>query len=192
MSIYHDILGVGPKATDAEIKKAYRKKAFEFHPDRNKSEGAQEKFVEATIAYEYLLYGKLNTSTTNTSSSQGSTTTKSKQQKRPPKDPEEFAAWKKQAQQKAEAQAKVRYEEFKKQNAAFKKTFFYPFALVLTLVVALLCAIISAAFFALPFIILLKTDQWFLGLLSVAYWLVAYGAYNSTLEMVRIFKIHFT
>ena len=32
---YYDILGVGKDATDTEIKKAYRKMAMEFHPDRN-------------------------------------------------------------------------------------------------------------------------------------------------------------
>ncbi len=51
---YYQILGVGKNATDAEIKKAYRKLALENHPDRNKSKEAEGKFKEATRAYEVL------------------------------------------------------------------------------------------------------------------------------------------
>ncbi|HCQ29847.1 MAG TPA: molecular chaperone DnaJ, partial [Flavobacteriales bacterium] len=43
---YYEILGVGKNATDEEIKKAFRKLALEFHPDRNKSKGAEDKFKE--------------------------------------------------------------------------------------------------------------------------------------------------
>ncbi len=51
---YYDILGVSQKATDAEIKSAYRKQALKWHPDRNKESGAEEKFKEVTKAYEVL------------------------------------------------------------------------------------------------------------------------------------------
>ncbi len=55
---YYEILGVGKKATDAEIKAAYRKKALEWHPDRNKSPQAAEKFKEVNQAYEVLSNGE--------------------------------------------------------------------------------------------------------------------------------------
>lgn len=55
---YYDILGVSKSASKEEIKKAYRKLALEYHPDRNKSAGANEKFKEINEAYEVLADAK--------------------------------------------------------------------------------------------------------------------------------------
>jgi DnaJ-class molecular chaperone len=51
---FYDILGVNKSASQEEIKKAYRKKALEFHPDRNKAADAEAKFKEVNAAYEVL------------------------------------------------------------------------------------------------------------------------------------------
>lgn len=51
---YYEILGVGKSATGDEIKKAYRKLALQWHPDRNKSSDAHEKFKEINEAYAVL------------------------------------------------------------------------------------------------------------------------------------------
>src|SRR5438045_9113100 len=52
---YYKILGVDKKASESEIKKAYRKLAQQYHPDRNpKNSAAHEKFKEINEAYEVL------------------------------------------------------------------------------------------------------------------------------------------
>lgn len=52
---FYEILGIGKSATEAEIKKAYRKKAIEYHPDKNPgNKEAEENFKTAAEAYEVL------------------------------------------------------------------------------------------------------------------------------------------
>ncbi len=54
MKDYYEILGVSKNATKDEIKRAYRKLAMKYHPDRNKDPGAAEKFKEISEAYAVL------------------------------------------------------------------------------------------------------------------------------------------
>jgi molecular chaperone DnaJ len=51
---YYEVLGVSRGASDEEVKKAFRRLAFEYHPDRNHDDGAAEKFKEVNEAYEVL------------------------------------------------------------------------------------------------------------------------------------------
>lgn len=51
---YYEVLGIDRSAPEAEVKKAFRRLALEYHPDRNPSHDAEEKFKEVSEAYEVL------------------------------------------------------------------------------------------------------------------------------------------
>ncbi|MCC6175499.1 MAG: molecular chaperone DnaJ [Chloroflexi bacterium] len=51
---YYEVLGIGRSASEDDIRKAYRRLALQFHPDRNKDPGAAEQFKEVKEAYEVL------------------------------------------------------------------------------------------------------------------------------------------
>ncbi|MDR2636436.1 MAG: molecular chaperone DnaJ [Mycoplasmataceae bacterium] len=51
---YYEVLGISKNASQDDIKRAFRKKAMEYHPDRNKAADAEAKFKEVNEAYEVL------------------------------------------------------------------------------------------------------------------------------------------
>ena len=51
---YYEVLGVSRDATEGAIKRAFRKLAFQCHPDRNREDGAEARFKEVNEAYEVL------------------------------------------------------------------------------------------------------------------------------------------
>lgn len=51
---YYEVLGISKEATEAEIKKAYRKLSMKYHPDKNKASDATDKFKEVQEAYDTL------------------------------------------------------------------------------------------------------------------------------------------
>ena len=51
---YYEVLGIPRGASDEEIKRAFRKLALEYHPDRNRSDGAADRFKEINEAYQVL------------------------------------------------------------------------------------------------------------------------------------------
>ncbi|MGZ5281095.1 MAG: J domain-containing protein [Bacteroidia bacterium] len=110
----HNILGVPTGASKEEIKKAYRKKAFEYHPDKNTSPGAHEKFIEITEAYEELVEGKRSKSSTSYTPPNYTYEDIAEQRRR-------------ERHERAERYAQMRYEEFQEETDAFKAADSYYF-----------------------------------------------------------------
>lgn len=102
---YYAVMGLTPSATLDDIKKAYRNKAKQLHPDRNPSPNAEAEFIELQEAYEYIEALHKNGS-------------------RIKKDPQidEFEKWWRAAAQEAERKekqkrnAQMRYEEYLKSD----------------------------------------------------------------------------
>lgn len=97
---YYRILGIKQNASDDEIRKAYRKKAMEYHPDRNSSPDSQEMFIRINEAYEYLMAHPYRRNITEEEVSRN------------------YQAWidyrREEARRRAEAYAKASYAEFRK------------------------------------------------------------------------------
>lgn len=107
---YFRILGINPTADQNAIKKAYRKQALRFHPDKNKSADAHIQFIKITEAYEILIGIK------KIKIADGTTTTYR------PKTKEEVFA-----EKVAQAKARWRYqqaEEERKDKAYYRKVAF--------------------------------------------------------------------
>lgn len=187
MNSYYKILDLKPGATDAEIKKAYRRKAFEFHPDRNKTPGAHEKFIEITIAYEVLLSGKQ----VFTQSSYSSTTYT--RQTSPAPDSEAYKKWQQQAKERAEAQAKRRYEEFKKKNEAFKRRWYFPIIQLLILLSIFACGSLALLFFSIPVWVFIReeSESWPMSLLSLFWTLPGVWLAAITKDIWEIYRTDF-
>ena len=51
---YYDVLGISRGSSEEEVRKAFRRLALEYHPDRNRKDGAEERFKEINEAYQVL------------------------------------------------------------------------------------------------------------------------------------------
>ena len=132
MSKYHDILGIPKGATKQAVKRAFRKQAMKWHPDKNDSLEASDIFQKINEAYEYLAEGKVpiehySYNTPKSYKSTVSTYDKYKNVYVPPTDPVERAKWQAvQNQVRNEIKAK-NYEDMLKEHAAFQKSPWFEF-----------------------------------------------------------------
>lgn len=112
---YLHILGLTANADDKEIKKAYRKKAMQFHPDINQSAGAEDMFIKINEAYEYL------TKPTFVRKQQSDTEQKSAEEQRK----DDFRERMKRAQEIYKRRKIEEYREREERFNLFKKTFLF-------------------------------------------------------------------
>jgi curved DNA-binding protein CbpA len=112
---YYDILGLRASATQDEIKRAYRKKAMESHPDVNPTPGAAEVFVRINEAYailsdsqKRLVYNqKLRDQAARAAGNSYAQNTQSARD-------EAYRQWVQQAKAQAAASANMNYQDFKR------------------------------------------------------------------------------
>ncbi len=131
MSKFHDILGVSTGSSKQVIKRAFRKQAMIWHPDRNGSPEASLKFQKINEAYEYLVEGKIPAHPYSRAPRQQSPVVsaydKYKNVYVPPKDPVEYAQWQA-VQNQVRNEIRVKnYEEMLKEHQAFQKSPWFNF-----------------------------------------------------------------
>lgn len=166
---YYKILNLPPGASKENIKKAYRKKALELHPDRNKSSDAHEKFVELTIAYESLINGV--PAKPARTYKRKDPAEKYKDVYTAPSDPEEYKEWLKVARMRAGQQARMRFEEFKKNNDAFKKSKYYTLAKSFSYLIFIIGCTLGFLSLSAPVIFGIKANSFGVALFTLIFFL---------------------
>jgi Ca2+-dependent lipid-binding protein len=134
LSAYYEILGLPDNASDEEIRKAFRKKAKQYHPDVNKSPDANARFILIKKAYEILI--------NRNSYSSASTAT---HRANPMTSYEAYMSWRKSQQEKAEYEAKLRHQEFLRNKQKLKESVWY-YPLYIMLYIATIFCYLFAAF----------------------------------------------
>jgi hypothetical protein len=147
MKNYFAILGLLPGARADEIRQAYRKLAKQYHPDVNKSPDAHERFCEITEAFEYLINhwplfaGKeLNHEDIER---------RNKEYQETPV----YEQFRKEAQERAKRQARMRYDKFRKQHEAFQESGINDIALLLSIFMRVLSVPLFLFLFFAPLVL---------------------------------------
>lgn len=109
---YYEILGVSINATEDEIRKAYRRRAKEFHPDLNKAPDAGAKFLIVKKAYETLINKNKRIVYNN-------------KRKNPHSSYDAYMAWKKKKKEEEEREEFLRYQEFIRERERFRNSKLY-------------------------------------------------------------------
>lgn len=147
MADYYTTLELTPNATARDIHQAYRKLAKRYHPDVNRSPEAHEKFIAVTEAYEALMDKVSN-------QAQGTVTVEENR--------EAYEDFLRKVRERAQQQAKMRYDEFVRRNEAFQQSGINDFVLILKIVGRVLVLPIAAAFFVGPIVLAFTYGYFFL------------------------------
>lgn len=148
LSSYYEILGLNANASDDDIRRAYRQKAKQYHPDVNKSPDAHSKFLLIKKAYDVLT--NRNNYTYNSTYSYAPNTN-------PMSSFEAYMAWKKAQEMKYREEARKRHEQFLKNRDKFRQSFWYYPLILLTYIALGFCYLFGAAVIVLCAYIIHKT-----------------------------------
>lgn len=138
---YHKVLDISRDVGAAEIKQAYRNMAKKFHPDINDSPDAHLRFIEITEAYEILMNRDLHEYYIHREKGRDSEFMRAQYEKA-----------RREAQESAERYARMKYEKFRQEQEAFKKSGWHDLILTLRYVMRVLAFPIIGIFIALPLI----------------------------------------
>jgi hypothetical protein len=166
MKNYFEILKIPDGSTREDIQAAYRKLAKQYHPDVNKSPGTHEKFCEISEAYEFLM-NHWPKYTAESDKEDGT-----KQAYDDYIHTRDYEKFRQQVREKANWQAKMRYEKFKKQHEAFQESGINDLALLLTFSVHLTGIIFMIFLFVFPVLFAILI-HWTLVFLLILMWPIA-------------------
>jgi hypothetical protein len=178
---YYQLLGIGSKSNPDEIKRAFRARAKEFHPDLNPSPGASERFIQVTEAYEILSDPRKRTAYDQ----RPAAPTRPNDQADPARQREQaYREWVVEAQQRGQRYAKMEYRRFynSKFEAAEARTYLYLQFLVVGTIM-----LIATFFISLPVMAFYYVD-WkciFFAIIAIPMALKIYGQGWRGLQEIR-------
>jgi hypothetical protein len=138
---YHKILKIERDAGPAEIKQAYRNMAKKYHPDINKSPDAHLRFIEITEAYEILMNQDLHEYYIHRKRTANQEYMRAR-----------YEQVRREAKETAERYARMKFEKFKEEQEAFKKSGWHDLILTLRYIMRVLVFPIIGISIALPLI----------------------------------------
>jgi len=126
---YYNVLGIQSGSTSDEIKKAYRKKARQCHPDINPSPDAKDTFIRVTEAYEFLLTYREKIAANNEAYDQAMEDWRKYRQNR--------------SRHRATVYARVPYSRFKNTNFYKTTRIFDGTAIILSMIISVLVLVVT-------------------------------------------------
>lgn len=192
---YYAILDLESGADDAEIKKAFRKKAKKYHPDVNKADSANEQFKRVYTAYEVLsdpYKKKLYDEIRKDQGYSGEESYHGSESSFEQYDHSGFSEWEKRASEKAKEYADMRYQKFRKQDMSTSEFIYQQLGLFLSMSVLFLVGG-AALYFAQSIIIAVILGKITLASLLGAAISIAFGMFllYQVLKMAKVFSSSF-